>query len=95
MSVADAGLSERGLEHYKHGEMKDGYEMLYGNLYNPETNPTGYINLGVSENVSPDSELRSFDLLSTAPPVFISHEVVFNCTQPLGLLRYRNPKTCS
>src|SRR5215469_14234789 len=66
MSVADAGLSERGLGHYKHGEMREGYEMLYGNLYHPKKNPTGDINLGISENVRHDSVLRSFDFLSTA-----------------------------
>ena len=65
MSVVDAGLSERGLEYHNRGEMRDGYEMLYYNLYHPETNPTGYVNLGVSENVRQDSALRSFDLLCT------------------------------
>jgi hypothetical protein len=68
MSVADTGLSKRGLEHYKNGEMREGYEMLYGNLYHSETNPTGYINLGVSENVRQNSALHSFDYLSTASP---------------------------
>ena len=61
MSVTDAGLSQRGLEHYKHVEMREGYEMLYDNLYHSEKNPIGYINLGVSENVRQNSVLQSFD----------------------------------
>ena len=92
MSVADdAALSERGLEYHNHGEMREGYKMLYGNLYHPETNPTGYVNLGVSENVRQDSALRSFDLLSSAPP--FSH--MKSCSiipNLLGLLRIGTQK---
>jgi len=51
MAVADAGLSKRGLEHYEHGGIRESFKKIYDNVYHPERNPAGYINLGVSENV--------------------------------------------
>jgi len=52
MSVTEAGLSERGLANYEPGGVRIRYDAIYNNLYHPKTNPTGLVNLGVSENVS-------------------------------------------
>jgi hypothetical protein len=51
MSLAEAGLSERGAANYEPGSVRYRYAAVYGNPWDAETNPNGFINLGVSENV--------------------------------------------
>lgn len=52
MSLAEAGLSERGSANYEPGRMRTRYAAIYQNPWHAETNTNGFINLGVSENVS-------------------------------------------
>lgn len=52
MSVEDAGLSDRGRENYEPGSMRFRFAALRLNPWHAETNPNGFVNLGISENVS-------------------------------------------
>ena len=44
-------LSKRGSELSVLGRQVDQFKAIFGDLYDPDTNPDGFVNLGVSENV--------------------------------------------
>ena len=51
MCLVEAGLSGRGNANYEPGRARERYGAIFNNLYHPKTNPTGLVNLGISENV--------------------------------------------
>ena len=52
-------LSKRGSELSVLGSQVDQFKVIFGDLYDPDTNPDGFVNLGVSENVTlPSSERK-------------------------------------
>ena len=55
----ESPLSNRGSELSVLGSRFEQFKVIFGNLYDPDTNPDGIVNLGVSENVSvPSLESR-------------------------------------
>ena len=67
--ITDSPLSNRGSELSVLGSQFEGFKAIFGDLYDPDTNPNGIVNLGVSENVtvpSVDGELCERKISSTA-----------------------------
>lgn len=50
-SNEDSSLADRGLEFAKVGEILGKFKTILSNPYDPDTNPDGFINMGVAENV--------------------------------------------
>ena len=50
--TTDSPLSNRGSELSVLGSQFEGFKAIFGDLYNPDTNANGIVNLGVSENVT-------------------------------------------
>ena len=50
--IINSPLSNRGSELSALGSRFDQFKAIFGDLYDPDTNPDGIVNLGVSENVS-------------------------------------------
>ena len=48
----ETSLSHRGSELYAFGAAVDDFKAIIGNIYDPDTNPDGIVNLGTAENVS-------------------------------------------
>ena len=51
MTLVGGSLSRRGIQLEGSGQMIDKFKNILGNLYDPETNPDGWCNVGVAENV--------------------------------------------
>ena len=49
--MKDSPLSKRGSELSVLGSQFAGFKAIFGDLYDPDTNPNGIVSLGVSENV--------------------------------------------
>lgn len=49
--ITHSPLSNRGSELSVLGSQFAGFKVIFGDLYDPDTNPNGFVNLGVSENV--------------------------------------------
>ena len=59
LTPTESPLSNRGSELSVLGSRFEQFKVIFGNLYDPDTNPDGIVNLGVSENVSvPSLERR-------------------------------------
>ena len=52
MATQATSLSARGTELFAHGGHLDKFREIWGNAYNPESNPDGFVNMGTSENVN-------------------------------------------
>ena len=50
--ITNSPLSSRGSELSVLGRQFAGFKAIFGDLYDPDTNPDGFVNLGVSENVT-------------------------------------------
>lgn len=48
----ESPLSNRGSELAVLGSRFEQFKAIFGDLYDPDTNPDGIVNLGVSENVA-------------------------------------------
>ena len=51
LSNGTASLADRGLELVPFGKFLDKFKEILQNPYDPDTNPDGFINMGVAENV--------------------------------------------
>lgn len=51
LAPTESPLSNRGSELSGLGSRFEQFKVIFGNLYDPDTNPDGIVNLGVSENV--------------------------------------------
>lgn len=49
--MKESPLSNRGSELSVLGSQFAGFKAIFGDLYDPDTNPNGIVSLGVSENV--------------------------------------------
>ena len=56
--ITETPLSKRGSELSVLGSRFEQFKAIFGDLYDPDTNPDGIVNLGVSENVTVPSLLR-------------------------------------
>ena len=50
LTPTESPLSNRGSELSVLGSRFEQFKVIFGNLYDPDTNPDGIVNLGVSEN---------------------------------------------
>ena len=51
MTLIKGSLSRRGVQLENSGQMVDKFKEILADLYDPKTNPTGWCNVGVAENV--------------------------------------------
>ena len=58
--LSNSGLSSRGKDLWKEGGMRDMLNKIFDNPYAPETNPSGFINIGVAENYMMVDEVADF-----------------------------------
>ena len=53
-------LARRGAELAAQPSLRDRFGAILKDLYDPETNPKGFVNIGVAENVRSSASARSF-----------------------------------
>lgn len=51
LSKDDTSLADRGLQFAHIGENLGKFKTILSNPYDPDTNPDGFINMGIAENV--------------------------------------------
>ena len=49
--LIETPLSHRGAEIASHGGLAGKFKKILGNPYDPDSNPDGFVNMGVAENV--------------------------------------------
>lgn len=71
---ASLTLADRGLQFAHIGEGMEKYKIILSDPYDPDTNPDGFINMGVAENVRD----RSWDIF--ASPLNTSLNAIYSTT---------------